>query len=252
MSRVISFNSLKGGVGKTTCAILFARKLRERKKSVLMIDLDPQYSLTSYYCDGDAEPNRTLFRYLANRRSRLTECLTPTDEIWLLASSVDLVDYNVAHRLKRDRYALLKRLERDGAFTLFDYIIIDTPPTFSFLNALTISFVDTIFVVAVPEIWAVRAVSLYLTALRQFTSEMQTRFEDIHLIVNRYERRQRIDVETLEAVQERYSEYYVGPPIPFSNSLRNFILFKNNYRSFFNRVDEPVSAIIDQTVGRAR
>lgn len=252
MSRVISFNSLKGGVGKTTCAILFARKLRERKKSVLMIDLDPQYSLTSYYCDGDADTNRTLFRYLANRRSRLTDCLTPAEEIWLLASSVDLVDYNVAHKLKRDRYALRKRLERDGAFALFDYIIVDTPPTFSFLNALTLSFVDTIFIVSVPEVWAVRAVSLYLTALRQFTAQMDTRFEDIHLIVNRFEKRHRVDVETLEAVQDRYSEYYVGPPIPFSNSLRNFILFKNNYRSFFNRVDEPVADIIERTLGDAR
>jgi cellulose biosynthesis protein BcsQ len=249
MSRVISFNSLKGGVGKTTCAILFAKKLRELRKSILMIDLDPQYSLTSYYCDGDADSKRTLFRYLANRRTKLSQCITPAQEVWILGSSVDLVDYNVAHRLKRDRYALLKKLRRDDAFSQFDYIIIDTPPTFSFLNALTLSLVDTVYVVTVPEVWSIRAISLYLTSLRQLAETMETHFRDIHLVVNRYEARQRIDVEILEALQEQYAEYYVDPPIPFSNALRNYILFKDNYRAFFRRVDEPVGSIIEQTLG---
>jgi cellulose biosynthesis protein BcsQ len=167
----------------------------------------------------------------------------------LLASSVDLIGFNIERRLRRNCYALDKKLRRDDAFSLFDYIIIDTPPTFSFLNSLTLPLVDTVYVVAIPEIWSVRAISLYLTALRQRATETVTQFRDIHLIVNRYEKRQKVDADTLEALQHQYAEYYVDPPIPFSNALRNFLLYKDSYKSHFGRVEEPIERIIDRTLG---
>ena len=50
MARKIFVGNYKGGVGKTTFAYNMGCILRERKKKVLMIDLDPQSSLSEICC----------------------------------------------------------------------------------------------------------------------------------------------------------------------------------------------------------
>lgn len=248
MSVTLAMNSLKGGVGKTTCAILFARALRELGYSILMVDLDPQYSLTSYYFEGEPPEGRSLFSYLSNRRVRLSDAMVPVDDIWLLSSSVELIDYNLAGKLRRNSYTLRERFNRDGVFDSFDFIILDTPPTFSFLNSLALPIADRLFVVTVPEVWSVRAVGLYLETLREFTESLETRYSEVHLLVNRYDAKQKADRETLSALAEKFAEYYVAPPIPVSNALRNFLLYKRNYKNHFHRVEEPLKQIVSRTL----
>ena len=248
MTRVLSFNSLKGGVGKTTCAVLFGRVLVEAGHSVLMIDLDPQYSLSSFYCRGEPPLEQSVARYLKHRRVGLSDVVMRHDGLDLLPSSVELIDYGIERKLKRNSYALARKLERDEVRSRYDYIIVDTPPTFSFLNSLAVPLVDLVYVVTVPEAWAVRAISLYLSTLREFTDKLDTRYQDIHVIVNRFDSGQVLDRRTLEAFERRFAEYYVAPPIPFSNALRNFVLNQGQYKNYFQRVYEPVQEIVAKTL----
>ncbi len=55
-SDIITMASIKGGVGKSVLSILFSYVLKELGKKVLLIDLDPQNSLTSYF-------NRYISKY---------------------------------------------------------------------------------------------------------------------------------------------------------------------------------------------
>src|SRR5262245_5984945 len=56
---VVSFSIFKGGTGKTTTAVSAASALVQKKKSVLLIDLDQQASATRYL-DIDPDQSQSL------------------------------------------------------------------------------------------------------------------------------------------------------------------------------------------------
>ncbi len=66
---VITFSSMKGGVGKSSDAILFANNLAARGYKVLFIDMDTNNSATIYYCMGIANefPTHNVAEALAHR-----------------------------------------------------------------------------------------------------------------------------------------------------------------------------------------
>ena len=54
--RIVLFNH-KGGVGKTTLTVNLAYALVEAGKRVLIVDTDPQCSLSSFFLEGNYSPD---------------------------------------------------------------------------------------------------------------------------------------------------------------------------------------------------
>lgn len=138
--RTIAVVNQKGGTGKTTTAVNLGAALAERGKRVLLVDLDPQYSTTSWLSTQPV--GRGVFDLFAEpEATNMCGLIHPTAvdglslvgaSAWLVGAERALATVPGAETVLRDS---LKGLDGDP----FDYLLIDCPPTLGVLtvNALT-------------------------------------------------------------------------------------------------------------------
>lgn len=163
--RVISVVNYKGGVGKTTLTANLGAELARRGKRVLLVDLDPQCSLTHcFYTPQDYQlkirPKYTIkhwmdtFSHGVPVESLADFRVTPPDvdyaisagggRLDLLASDVllfklDLDAARVPANADGDRELLLRRRAlldalSDVSFPPYDFVLLDCPPNFGLLT----------------------------------------------------------------------------------------------------------------------
>ncbi len=136
MAQILAVANQKGGVGKTTTVLNLGLVLASRGKRVLLVDLDPQASLTVFMGYDPYRLTRSSYSLLMYPEISLVRVMqTFGSLIALVPGSVDLA--TAAIRMVQEQHPLgrLRTVLRETQYT-FDYIIIDTPPG---LNVLTVS-----------------------------------------------------------------------------------------------------------------
>ena len=147
----IAVANFKGGVTKTTTAVTLAQGLSLRGHKVLVIDTDPQGSMTTLFGllpDVDVSDEQTILSLCYGTELAIDYAITPT--YW---SGIDIVPANLA--LYSAEFALPSRQKAESNFefwnvlnhgidtarTNYDVIILDTSPSLSYLtiNALLAS-----------------------------------------------------------------------------------------------------------------
>ena len=132
MNKIIAIANQKGGVGKTTTAVNLAASLAATKRRVLLIDLDPQGNATTATGLHKEEINTLYNHYFENKT--IKECTYKTNDGYqIIPGGEELIALEVAIRNDNKQGFLSSSLETVAS--LYDYTIIDTPPT---LNQLTI------------------------------------------------------------------------------------------------------------------
>lgn len=137
MVTVITVANQKGGTGKTTLSALLAYALGELDKRVLLIDLDPQSHLSTFFIKVSDLENVEGSLHMA--LGQHFEIKPITDELDIVPSRLDYMirayrgempltrPHAIDERLRGLRSPT--RLRREPAITrTYDYVVIDTPP----------------------------------------------------------------------------------------------------------------------------
>ena len=156
-ARVVSMTNQKGGVGKTTTTINLGASLAEYGRKVLLVDFDPQGSLSVGLGLNPHEMELTIYNLLMQRDVSIEDVVVPTnvEGMDLLPSNIDLsaAEVQLVHEVAREQ--TLQRVLAP-AIAKYDVILIDCQPSLGLLtvNALTAS--DGVIVPLECEYFALR------------------------------------------------------------------------------------------------
>lgn len=214
MGAVIAFANQKGGVAKTTTVHSLADAFGELGKSVLMVDLDPQASLT--FANGiDPDALETSLHDVILGRMSAADVLIDCEAGALIPSSIDLSGAEIHLLTKTGREFAVRRALKP-LIGDFDYILIDCGPSLGILTLNGLTAADHVAIPFQCETLSHRGVGQLLETVADVRTYTNEDLQVLGAIATMYDGRTNLAKQVLAQVSDRHDIEVLPPPIPKS------------------------------------
>lgn len=214
MARIIAIANQKGGVGKTTTAINLSACLAEAGKNVLTIDIDPQGNTTSGLGINKDELENTIYELLIGEAD-INDCVVRCDygTIDILPSNVNLAGAEIELVGAEDKEFVLKK-NIDTVKDLYDYVIIDCPPSLNVLTVNAMTTADTILVPIQCEYYALEGLSQLIHTINLIKSRLNPDLEIEGVVFTMFDARTNLSLQVVENVKNNLKQNIYKSIIP--------------------------------------
>ena len=216
--RTIALMNQKGGVGKTTTTVNLGAALAEMGKTVCLIDLDPQAHLTINYGIDPAPDTVGLYDVLLDETSFLEAVHKIDDHLAIVPSSIDLAGAEVELVSMLGRETLLKkRMESVQKDQLFDFVLMDCPPSLGLLTLNALSVADEVIIPMQPHFLALQGVAKLLETVQLVNKRMNPALKVSGIVLTMFDSQTKLSNEVVAELRG-FIDAAKGKPLPWANA----------------------------------
>lgn len=223
--RVLTIANQKGGVGKTTTTVALGGLAAEQGRRVLLLDLDPHGSLSSYFRQDPDAGNRnafTLFQERGNLSAALVKSLiqpTAFPNIDVLPSATALVTLE-RQSIGQDGMGLVISRSLAQVYDDYDLAVIDTPPLLGVLMVNALAACQHLVIPVQTEFLAIKGLERMVNTL-QMMSKSRRKALEYSIVPVMYDRRTQASVTSLRTIRNSYPEQVWAGHIPVDTKFRD-------------------------------
>lgn len=268
--QVISVVNFKGGSGKTTTTAHLAQYLALTGHRVLVIDLDPQASLTALHgMQPELDKNPSLFealRYDDQRRS-IKDVIQPTNFPWLdiIPANLELQEYEyetplaASNKNSPEGRLFFTRISRalKEVDDRYDVVVIDCPPQLGYLTLTALTASTSVLITVHPQMLDIMSMSQFLLMLGGILQSIKgagakVRLNWFRYLVTRYEPTDGPQAQMVGFMQAMFNKRMLNNQMVKSTAISDAGITKQTLyeversqftRSTYDRAIEAINAV---------
>src|SRR5256886_10458596 len=216
--KIVAIANQKGGVGKTTTAVNLGAALAELGHRILLGDLAPRATATSWLVLEGVE-QISLYEPLLGEAS-ITEKIFPTrrDHLFIVPADLDLAGAEVEiARMPNHLMRLAETLKPLHADETFDFVLLDCPPSLGILMSNALAAADELLTPIQCEYFALEGLVKIVRLIERIRDSGANQALELGgIVMTMFDRRTNLSAQVVAEVREHFGPRVYDTVIPRS------------------------------------
>lgn len=214
MGKVIAIANQKGGVGKTTTTFNLGAALEERGRSVLVVDLDQQGSLSMSSGLEPDELEQTVYNVLSNyadpkqkKPLQFSEVVleSAAPNMHIIPANIELAALDLELTRAYNREHVLRRA-LEPVRSSYDYILLDCPPSLGLIVVNALTAADEVLIPLQADYLATKGVRMLIDSIEAVKAQLNPELKIAGILLTLADPRTSHTRQVIDTTREHFSE----------------------------------------------
>ncbi len=214
-ARIIAIANQKGGVGKSTTAVSLGAALADIGYRVLVVDLDPQGNASTGM--GIRHEAREITVYdVVVAEAPVTEAIvqTPVERLHAIPSTIDLAGAEIELVSQFSREGRLKKALGDVREGMYDFILMDCPPSLGLLTVNALTAAEELIVPIQCEYYALEGLGQLLRNVSLVQQNINPGLRLSGIVMTMFDPRTKLSEQVVQEVRNYFDDLVYDVIIP--------------------------------------
>jgi len=214
-ARIIAIANQKGGVGKSTTAVSLGAALADIGYRVLVADLDPQGNASTGMGIRHDAREITVYDVVVSEADIGRAIVpTPVERLHAVPATIDLAGAEIELVSQFSRESRLKKALEPVAEGVYDFILLDCPPSLGLLTINALTAAEELIVPIQCEYYALEGLGQLLRNVSLVQQNINSGLSLSGIVMTMFDPRTKLSEQVVQEVQRHFGDLVYGVIIP--------------------------------------